>query len=90
MQLLTSATVRKRRGMDAKAQLTASVFFFFFFSQEGSAGNGVATFRVGLYQNYPSLGNQAYVYPEVCLQGDPDRSKMLTTTGSSSAVVLAL
>lgn len=30
MQLLTSATVRKRRGMDAKAQLTASVFFFFF------------------------------------------------------------
>lgn len=28
MQLLTSATVRKRRGMDAKAQLTASVFFF--------------------------------------------------------------
>ena len=65
MQLLTSATVRKRRGMDAKAQLSASVFFFF--SQEGSAGNGVAMFRVGLYRNYPSLGNQAYVYPEVCL-----------------------
>lgn len=46
-QLLTLATVRKRRGMDADAQLTASVLF----SQEGSAGNGVATLMVGLYQN---------------------------------------